>query len=149
MDKFQEQSTPSRIPNSPGGFIEREELEEGSSDVEELSFDDDDSPARSGELLPRTDIEREQSPERVRQAGLTEASQPGEGPTDDDLAPENLIPEDGANSPSEAGSGGPTDKTFTLVDADEIGGGSGLDEAELAQVDPLDGKKWDGGQRDF
>lgn len=154
MDKLQEeQLIKSRIPNPSRGFIEgdgsNEENNAAKGGVNELSFDDDDSSARIGDLRPRTDIEREQSPQRTRQAGLTEASQPGAGPTDDDLSPETLIAEDGANSPLEAGEGALADKTFTLVDADNIGGGSGLDEAELARVDPLDGKKWDGGQRDF
>jgi hypothetical protein len=31
-----------------------------------------------------------------------------------------------------------------VVDASEIGAGTGLDEAELGRVDPLDGKPWDG-----
>lgn len=83
------------------------------------------------------------SPERVRKAGLTEASQPGAGPTDDELAPENLIHEDGALSPSEVGEDFPADRSYRIVNADEVGVGYGLDEAELAHVDPLDGEPWD------
>ena len=64
--------------------------------------------------------------------------------TDDDLAPETLIHEDGALSPYETGEDEPTDQNFTIVGEREIGGGSGLDEAELALKDPLDGKLWDG-----
>lgn len=41
--------------------------------------------------------------------------------------------------------GGPEEENdLRVVDADEIGAGTGLDEAELARVDPLDGKPWDG-----
>lgn len=81
--------------------------------------------------------------DRARRAGLTEAARPGEGPGEDDLAPETLIPEDGALSPFETGSDMPADRTYRVVSADEIGAGVGLDEAELAHVDPLDGEPWD------
>lgn len=66
------------------------------------------------------------------------AFQPGAGPTDDDLAPETLIHEDGARSPREGGSNIPADETCRIVGADEIGAGYGFDEAELAQIQPLD-----------
>lgn len=78
-----------------------------------------------------------------RKAGLTEASQPGSGPTDDDLAPETLIHEDGALSPLEEGDDIPADRSYRIVSAQEVGVGFGLDEAELAHVDPLDGEPWD------
>jgi hypothetical protein len=78
-----------------------------------------------------------------RQAGLTEASQPGSGPTEDDLTPETLIHEDGALSPLEEGDDTPADRAYRIVGAQEIGVGFGLDEAELAHVDPLDGEPWD------
>ncbi len=83
------------------------------------------------------------SPERVRKAGLTEASLPGSGPTDDDLGPETLIHEDGALSPTEEGGDVPADQTYRVVTGKEVGLGTGLDEAELARVKPLDGKPWD------
>lgn len=81
--------------------------------------------------------------EQERNAGLTEASQPGAGPTNDDLAPETSIHEDGAISPLDIGEDVPADRTYRIVGADEIGVGLGLDEAELAHVDPLDGEPWD------
>ncbi|HCN45356.1 MAG TPA: phosphotransferase system, HPr-related protein, partial [Pseudomonas sp.] len=34
------------------------------------------------------------------------------------------------------------DQQLRRVDSDEIGGGIGLDEAELARSAPLDGKPW-------
>lgn len=62
-------------------------------------------------------------------------------PSDDDLTPETLIPEDGARSADEAGGDHPADWDLSVVDEDDIGGGNGLDEAELARRDPLDGKR--------
>lgn len=83
--------------------------------------------------------------DRAAEAGLTEASQPGEGPTMDDATPETLMPDDGARSPSEAGeSDEPADQDLSIVDDDDIGAGGGLDEAELGRTKPLDGKPWDG-----
>lgn len=64
--------------------------------------------------------------------------------TDDDLSPETLIHEDGALSSYDRGDDEPFDQSFTIVGEREIGGGSGLDEAELALKDPLDGKPWNG-----
>ena len=81
--------------------------------------------------------------DRAAKGGLTEASQPGEGPTMDDATPETLMPEDGARSPQEARANNtPADQELSNVDADEIGAGDGLDEAELGRVKPLDGKPW-------
>jgi hypothetical protein len=76
--------------------------------------------------------------------GLTEASQPGQGPTNDDLTPETMIPEDGARHPFERGHYLAADTDLEIVDAQHIGAGGGLDEAEEARLDPLDGKSWDG-----
>jgi hypothetical protein len=56
------------------------------------------------------------------------------------MSPENLIPEDGGRSAHEAGEGGPADFDLSIVDEDDIGGGDGLDEEEMAILDPLDGK---------
>lgn len=60
----------------------------------------------------------------------------------DDLSPDTLLDETGARDPDEPGSGGPADKTLRQVQAHEIGGGFGLDEAELARSAPLDGELW-------
>ena len=45
---------------------------------------------------------RSESAKRAGEAGLTEASQPGQGPTADDATPETLNPDDGARSAVEA-----------------------------------------------
>ncbi|AZC26065.1 MULTISPECIES: serine kinase/phosphatase [Pseudomonas] len=63
-----------------------------------------------------------------------------DGSTDDDLSPEILIPEDGARSAWEQGANKPADWDLSIVDERDIGGGVGLDEAELARRKPLDGK---------
>lgn len=113
--------------------------------MDELSFDDDESAARIGDEVTAAEIARDQPAERVREAGLTEASMPGdEGLTADDASPATLIAEDGARSPEEVGDGLPADKDLSRVDAGAIGGGKGLDEAELARARPLDGEPWDG-----
>lgn len=107
------------------------------AEADELDFDNDQPTPGFEEqgILPQNDP-------NARNAGLTEASQPGKGPTNDDLTPETLILEDGARSrfESEQGNLQPTDKTLSIVNENDIGAGGGLDEAELARVDPV-GKK--------
>ena len=108
------------------------------ADADERNFQEAGPARRAGDRSP-SDINR---PERVREAGQTAASQPGDAPTDDDLSPETLIHEDGALSPREAGDDVPADRSYRIVGPDEAGGVFGLDEAELAHVDPLDGEPW-------
>lgn len=69
-------------------------------------------------------------------------SAPQPGSIDDDLSPATLIREDGARSAREVGADKPVDWDLSIVDGTEIGGGSGLDEAERARRAPLDGKPW-------
>ena len=107
--------------------------------MEELNFKDEET-ARIGDLMPEDELQHEIPDERVRQAGMTGASTQDHQPTDDDLSPETLIHEDGARSANERGENGPADLDLTVVDEDDIGGGDGLDEEEMAIVDPLDGK---------
>lgn len=107
--------------------------------MEELNFRDDET-ARIGDLMPEDELQHEIPDERVREAGMTGASTDDHQPTDDDLSPETLIHEDGARSASERGEDNPADLDLTVVDEDHIGGGDGLDEEEMAIVDPLDGK---------
>ncbi|MCD5982682.1 serine kinase/phosphatase [Pseudomonas sp. CDFA 610] len=107
--------------------------------MEELNFRDDET-ALIGDLMPEDELQHEIPDERVREAGMTGASTDDHQPTDDDLSPETLIHEDGARSPNERGEDNPADLDLTVVDEDDIGGGDGLDEEEMAIVDPLDGK---------
>ncbi len=108
--------------------------------MEELDFDENEPTGKIGDLIPETELRQELPLSRERDAGLTGAAQDDHEPTDDDMSPETLIREDGARSPREAGLGGPDDQSLSIVDEDDIGGGDGLDEAELARRDPLDGK---------
>lgn len=61
-----------------------------------------------------------------------------EAPEDpaDVLTPDTLLPDEGLN-PLLAASSGPLDMALRTVDIDDIGAGTGLDEAELAELDPV------------
>ncbi|MBK5537137.1 serine kinase/phosphatase [Pseudomonas sp. TH05] len=109
--------------------------------MEELHFDDEEPSAKIGDTIPETELEHRLPAERVREAGLTGASTADHEPTDDDLSPETLIHEDGARSANETGDGEQADWDLSIVDEDDIGGGNGLDEAELARREPLDGNR--------
>jgi hypothetical protein len=109
--------------------------------MHELDFDEDEPGARIGDELPDNEREQLMPPDRVREAGMTGASTEDHEPTDDDMSPETLILEDGARDAREAGEEGQADWDLSIVDEDDIGGGNGLDEAELAQRDPLDGNR--------
>jgi hypothetical protein len=106
--------------------------------VRELDFDDDDRvPPRSGD--PLTDDERELlSRKRERTAGLSggEVADHGNSITDDDLSPETLLDEE--EDYEVYTELVPADQELSVVDAAEIGGGSGKDEAELAREENPD-----------
>ncbi|WP_460046824.1 serine kinase/phosphatase [Pseudomonas sp. S2_H01] len=109
--------------------------------MEELNFNDSNEPSgRIGDMIPEDELETYIPDERVREAGMTGASTDDHNSTDDDMSPEILIGEDGARSPRERGEDGPADFDLSIVDEDEIGAGGGLDEEEMAILDPLDGK---------
>lgn len=100
--------------------------------LRELDFDDDNRiPPRSGD--PATEDERAQlTPGRERTAGLSggETADRRLSVTDDDLSPETLLSEEDEYelyTPEL-----PADKDLSVVDAADIGGGTGKDEAELA-----------------
>ncbi|RMR28680.1 hypothetical protein ALP36_02450 [Pseudomonas syringae pv. coriandricola] len=125
----------------PFGATEPEPIDDNEDrmgSMETLDFDEED-PARIGDLIPEDQLQHEIPDQRVREAGLTGASTDDHHSTDDDLSPEILIREDGARSAYEQGEDDPADLDLTVVDDDEIGAGNGLDEEELAVVDPLDG----------
>lgn len=118
--------------------------DEYAAETDELSFEDNERPAKAGDARPVDEVLDEQPARRVQHAGLTGAAELDHESTDDDLSPETLMPEDGARSPNERGSGKPNDVSLRKVREDEIGEGKGLDEAELGRAKPLDGKPWDG-----
>ncbi|MHC8317798.1 serine kinase/phosphatase [Pseudomonas sp. LB3P31] len=109
--------------------------------MHELDFDEEEPSARIGDEIAENEREKLMPAERVREAGLTGASTEDHESTDDDMSPETLIREDGARDAKEAGEDGQADWDLSIVDEDDIGGGNGLDEAELAQRDPLDGNR--------
>ncbi|APV40768.1 serine kinase/phosphatase [Pseudomonas frederiksbergensis] len=109
--------------------------------MHELDFDEEEPSAKIGDELTQTERERLMPRERVREAGMTGASTDDHESTDDDMSPETLIREDGARDAHEAGEGGQADWDLSIVDEDDIGGGNGLDEEELARRDPLDGNR--------
>ncbi|MBK5304358.1 MULTISPECIES: hypothetical protein [Gammaproteobacteria] len=104
--------------------------------VHELDFDKEEPSARIGDLIPEKMPE-----ERVREAGMTGGSTDDHESTDDDMSPETLIREDGARDAREEGEGDQADWDLSIVDEDDIGGGNGLDEEEMARRDPMDGKR--------
>ncbi|KJZ66422.1 hypothetical protein [Pseudomonas fluorescens] len=109
--------------------------------MHELDFDEEEPSAKIGDELTQTERERLMPRERVREAGMTGASTDDHESTDDDMSPETLIREDGARDAHEAGEGGQADWDLSIVDEDDIGGGNGLDEEELARRDPMDGNR--------
>lgn len=124
-------------------------IEDRMGSVHELDFDEerDKRSGRIGDERPASDVDEEFSEQRVAEMGMSggEALSEGlheDGVTDDDLSPETLLDESGARDANESGTGGPADQQLREVDAPEIGGGAGLDEAELARRHPLDGKPW-------
>ena len=109
--------------------------------MHELDFDEEEPSAKIGDELTQAERERLMPRERAREAGMTGASTDDHESTDDDMSPETLIREDGARDAHEAGEGGQADWDLSIVDEDDIGGGNGLDEEELAQRDPMDGNR--------
>ncbi|EJM25326.1 hypothetical protein PMI22_00301 [Pseudomonas sp. GM21] len=109
--------------------------------VHELDFDEEEPSGKIGDELPQTERERLMPHERLREAGMTGASTDDHESTDDDMSPETLIHEDGSRDAHEAGDGDQADWDLSIVDEDDIGGGNGLDEAEMANRDPMDGKR--------
>jgi hypothetical protein len=108
------------------------------AELDILDFEDDESRPDFADLAPETEIIGDEPLNDEE----NDPVMPGDDPTNDDLSPETLINEDGSRSPHEQGGARPTDQDLTIVKEDEIGGGYGLDEAELARAKPLDGKPW-------
>lgn len=80
---------------------------------------------------------------RVREAGLTGGEIPrrgartADGVTADDAAPATMIDETGGGDPADVRGPQPADAAMSIVSADSIGAGVGLDEAEQARLDPI------------
>ncbi|MNE24718.1 hypothetical protein D3C76_556070 [compost metagenome] len=133
--------TPSDRPMHAPQPAPIDDNEDRMGSMEELDFDVDEPTGKIGDRIPEEELHQQIPEQRVRDAGMTGASTPDHEPTDDDLSPETLISEDGARSARELGEDQPADWDLSVVDEDAIGGGNGLDEAELARRDPLDKKR--------
>lgn len=129
--------TDSRRPYDAAQPEPIDDNEDRMGSVHELDFDEEEPSAKIGDEL--TDKEREQQVRRrrVRVGGMTADHEP----TDDDMSPETLIREDGARDAHEPGADSQADWDLSIVDEEDIGGGKGLDEAEMARRDPLDRKR--------
>ncbi|NMY29506.1 serine kinase/phosphatase [Pseudomonas sp. WS 5021] len=133
--------TQSRRPYGAPTPAPIDDNEDRMGSMRELDFDEQEPTAEIGEEIPRGEREHLMPDEREREAGMTGASTADHEPTDDDMSPETLIHEDGARDAREEGEGEQADWDLSIVDEDEIGGGNGLDEAELADIDPVDGNR--------
>ena len=107
-----------------------DDIEDAMGSVEPLNFDDDDT------YEPISDLFFDD--ERVKHRAVLN-DELELGLNDDDLEQEMLIREDGARDAKEAAQSpnAAADWDLSLVDEDEIGAGKGLDEAELAEIDPV------------
>lgn len=127
---------------------EIDDIQDRMGSMEQLDFSDRKARrGRIGDERPQAEVDQEYSEQRLREAGQSGGETLGEGEYEDgvsmdDLSPETLLDESGARSPREPGERGPLDQDLSIVDGDQIGAGGGLDEAELARRDPLDGKPW-------
>ncbi|CAM3599190.1 hypothetical protein CCOS865_04158 [Pseudomonas reidholzensis] len=130
--------------------VDIDDIEDRMGSVHELDFDErnDERRGRVGDERPAREVADEFPPRRVAESGMSggEAlsdSLHEDNVTMDDLSPDTLYDESGARDADEpGGDDGPADQTLRQVDASEIGGGFGLDEAELARSAPLDGEPW-------
>lgn len=114
-------------------------------DEQALDFSDDDDSLGTGE--PSLQQSARPSSSAEDEIGLTGAATLGESEHEDnvsldDLSPDTLIDDSGARSPLERGGDGANDEELSVVDESQVGGGFGLDEAELARSAPIDGKPW-------
>ncbi len=128
---------------------EIDDIQDRMGEIRELDFSDrhDERQGRAGDARPAEEVNREFPAERVERGGMSGGETLSESlhednVTWDDLSPDTLYDQSGARDPSERGGDGPADRQLREVDESEIGGGIGLDEAELARAAPLDGKPW-------
>ena len=126
--------TDSRRPYGAPQPAPIDDIEDAMGSVEPLDFDDDDSYEPISDLFVDTGgVKHRTELDDELDLGLN----------DDDLEQEMLIREDGARDAKEAAQSpnSAADWDLSLVDEDEIGAGTGLDEAELAEIDPVGRKR--------
>ena len=122
--------TDSRRPYGAPQPAPIDDIEDAMGSVEPLNFDDDDTYEPISDLF----IDDEKVKHRAVLDDELEL-----GLNEDDLEQEMLIREDGARDAKEAAQSpnAAADWDLSLVDEDDIGAGKGLDEAELAEIDPV------------
>lgn len=125
---------------------EIDDTEDRMGSVRELDFDEERAQGRIGDERLRREVNEEFPPERAAEMGMTGGETLVDGDYEDhvdsdDLAPETLLDE-GSESELEPADDTPVDRELRVVGEEEIGGGIGLDEAELGRSAPLDGKPW-------
>lgn len=133
--------TESRRPYGAPQPEEIDDTEDRMGSMQELHFDEDETRDRIAELSPESERQQASTLKRGHEAGMTGATTPDHESTDDDLNAETMILEDGARDANEAGEDEPADWDLSIVDEDDIGGGNGLDEAEMAEREPVDGNR--------
>jgi len=114
---------------------EIDDTEDRMGSVEPLDFDQrrDERKGRVGDQVPGEEIADRFPPEREAEAGMTAGEVPDGETTLDDMAPETLIPENGARSPNERGHGEPADRDLSVVSEHAIGADVDLDEADWSE----------------
>lgn len=104
----------------------------------ELDFErGDERSGRVGDPRPPDQLREEFPARRVREAGMTGGETPDGEVTADDLTPETLLDSEPSRTPHADGGRRSADSAMNVVDAARIGAGAGLDEAELAERDPV------------
>lgn len=69
-------------------------------------------------------------------------------PRDDLDRAADLSINDPETQPAEPPNGPSEEDDLRVVDKEEVGAGGGADEAEMARIDPLDHKPWDGNEEE-
>src|SRR5690606_34524188 len=112
---------------------EIDDIEDRMGSMRELDFSEqrDEREGRAGDQRPASEVRDEYLAQREAQAGMSGGetltdSAHEDNVTMDDLSPDTLFDESGANSPDELGDTHPLDKELSVVDEADIGGGIGL-----------------------
>ena len=122
--------------------VEIDDTEDRMGSVRELDFERR-AEGRIGDERSRREVENEFPSRRRREMGMTGGETLDDSAVEDhvsldDMAPETLIDEQGVEAPLDPSDDTPVDEELRIVRQQEIGGGSGLDEAEKARRDHPD-----------
>jgi hypothetical protein len=92
---------------------------------------------RIGDPRPARERKEEFPARRVREAGTTGGETADHHDTADDMTPETLLDAEASHTPGSTQGRGANDTATRTVGAADIGGGDGLDEAEMAERRPV------------